>query len=78
MVDCYTPLSLSLSSIRHNLILTGTFNINTYLFADNVERIRQNFDERVNNKLVQQINYELQASYLYQAYVSIGTDLLLI
>ena len=61
---------------QHNKKLTG-FNINInllnmhfFIFTENVERIRQNFDERVNSKLVQQINYELRASYLYQAYVS--------
>lgn len=35
-----------------------------------VERVTQNYDDEVNNKIVQQIQYELKASYMYQAYVS--------
>ncbi|KAL4231427.1 hypothetical protein ACF0H5_009004 [Mactra antiquata] len=34
----------------------------------NVDRIQQNYDEKINSKIVQQIQYELKASYLYQAY----------
>lgn len=34
----------------------------------NVERVTQNYDDEVNNKIVLQIQYELKASYMYQAY----------
>nr|AFX93746.1 ferritin 4 [Ruditapes decussatus] len=36
--------------------------------VQNVERVVQNYDDEVNNKIVQQIQYELKASYMYQAY----------
>ncbi|XP_053406915.1 yolk ferritin-like [Mercenaria mercenaria] len=34
----------------------------------NVDRVNQNYNDKVNAKIVQQIQYELKASYLYQAY----------
>jgi len=36
--------------------------------GDNVERVFQKYDDKLNSHVVQQINAELQASYLYQAY----------
>jgi len=46
------------------LALTGFCQASLY----DVDKINQNFDEKINDRISQQIQNELRASYLYQAY----------
>lgn len=41
--------------------------------AEYVENVRQHYAENINELLVQQIQKELSASYIYQGYVSTGS-----
>lgn len=52
------------------LLLPSFISCFLFLFKEFVANIRQNYEEEINKKLIEQIQKELSASYIYQGYVS--------